>query len=154
MAAVRIRYFQELRRCELQRIRQVVGLLSIGIVVLFFGGSHASGQSPDTAIPKDSRPELPEANPGRPTVSNPATLAPVGYLQFETGTLRATGSAEHHVAISVEPSRWAHLKANLEAAGVPTQEMSGSSLYFPGPDGERLELISDPLREMYGTIVA
>ena len=60
----------------------------------------------------------------------------------------------HHIAISVEPTRWAKLKANLEAAGVPTQEMSGSSLYFQGPDGERLELISDPLREMYGTIVA
>jgi catechol 2,3-dioxygenase-like lactoylglutathione lyase family enzyme len=60
----------------------------------------------------------------------------------------------HHVAISVEPSRWARLQANLQAAGVPTQEMSGSSLYFNGPDGERLELISDPLREMYGTIVA
>jgi len=28
-------------------------------------------------------PELPEANPGRPTVSTPATLTPVGYLQFE-----------------------------------------------------------------------
>jgi catechol 2,3-dioxygenase-like lactoylglutathione lyase family enzyme len=60
----------------------------------------------------------------------------------------------HHIAISVEPSRWAHLKANLEAAGVPTHEMSGSSLYFQGPDGERLELISDPLKEMYGTILA
>ena len=60
----------------------------------------------------------------------------------------------HHIAISVEPTRWARLQANLGAAGVPTQEMSGSSLYFQGPDGERLELISDPLREMYGTIVA
>jgi len=33
-------------------------------------------------------------------------------------------------------------------------EMSGSSLYFEGPDGERLEIIKDPLREMYGTTVA
>ena len=41
----------------------------------------------------------------------------------------------------------------LDAAGVPTHEMSGSSLYFSGPDGERLELISDPLGEMYGTAV-
>jgi hypothetical protein len=32
--------------------------------------------------------------------------------------------------------------------------MSGSSIYFHGPDGERLELISDPLGEMYGTIVS
>jgi hypothetical protein len=29
--------------------------------------------------------------------------------------------------------------------------MSGSSLYFTGPDGERLELVRDPLGEMYGT---
>ena len=36
----------------------------------------------------------PEANPARPTVSNPATLTPVGYLQFETGTLGATNSPE------------------------------------------------------------
>jgi hypothetical protein len=28
--------------------------------------------------------------------------------------------------------------------------VDGSSLYFRGPDGERLELISDPLGEMYG----
>ena len=31
--------------------------------------------------------------------------------------------------------------------------MSGSSIYFSGPDGERLELIRDPLGEMYGTAV-
>jgi len=36
----------------------------------------------------------PEANPGRPTVSTPATLTPVGYLQFETGFLGATDSPE------------------------------------------------------------
>jgi hypothetical protein len=28
---------------------------------------------------------VPEANPGRPTVATPATLTPIGYLQFETG---------------------------------------------------------------------
>lgn len=33
-----------------------------------------------------------EANPGRPTVSTPATLTPVGYLQFETGVLGAEDS--------------------------------------------------------------
>ena len=36
----------------------------------------------------------PEANPGRPTVSTPATLTPVGYLQFENGALFAERSAE------------------------------------------------------------
>src|SRR5690349_2412494 len=42
----------------------------------------------------------------------------------------------HHLAISVTPERWDHLRVKLAAAGVPTQEMSGSSIYFAGPDGE------------------
>ena len=36
----------------------------------------------------------PEANPGRPTVSTPATLTPAGYLQFENGALFADSSME------------------------------------------------------------
>ena len=39
-------------------------------------------------------PDVPEANPARPTVSTPATLTPVGYLQFEDGGLYATDSPE------------------------------------------------------------
>src|SRR5258708_15005637 len=38
--------------------------------------------------------QAPEANPGRPTVSTPATLTPVGYLQFETGLNAANHSPE------------------------------------------------------------
>ncbi len=38
--------------------------------------------------------EEPEANPGRPTVSTPATLTPAGYLQFETGLSAANHSPE------------------------------------------------------------
>lgn len=48
----------------------------------------ASAQSP---VPQR---DLPAANPGRPTVSTPATLTPVGYLQFETGILPAWHSPE------------------------------------------------------------
>ena len=59
----------------------------------------------------------------------------------------------HHVAISVEPGRWAELRAKLDAAGVAYEHHSGTSLYFAGPDGERLELICDPLGEMYGEAV-
>jgi hypothetical protein len=33
-----------------------------------------------------------DANPGRPTVATPATLTPVGYLQFETGVLGSENS--------------------------------------------------------------
>ena len=56
----------------------------------------------------------------------------------------------HHLAISVAPDRWQHLKDKLDAAGVAYAHVDGSSLYFFDPDGARLELISDPLGEMYG----
>jgi hypothetical protein len=39
-------------------------------------------------------PDVPEANPARPTVSTPATLTPVSYLQFEDGGLYAPDSSE------------------------------------------------------------
>jgi catechol 2,3-dioxygenase-like lactoylglutathione lyase family enzyme len=59
----------------------------------------------------------------------------------------------HHLAISVDRDRWEHLRAKLADAGVPMHEVHGTSLYFPGPDGERVELIADPLGEMYGRSV-
>ena len=59
----------------------------------------------------------------------------------------------HHIAISVDPGTWQQLKANLDAAGVEYLEESGTSIYFRDPNGARLELIADPLGEMYGTKV-
>jgi len=56
----------------------------------------------------------------------------------------------HHLAISVEPGKWERLKHNLDAAGVEYLEESGTSIYFRDPDGARIELIADPLGEMYG----
>lgn len=47
-----------------------------------------------SAAAQTTDPDGPEANPGRPTVSTPATLAPVGYFQFETGALGANHSPE------------------------------------------------------------
>lgn len=44
----------------------------------------------------------PEANPGRPTVSTPATLTPVGYLQFETGFVPANHSPEFSSKYSLD----------------------------------------------------
>ena len=58
--------------------------LCIGLVGLFAQSVGAQSAVTDT----------PDANPGRPTVSTPATLTPVGYLQFETGVLGATTSPE------------------------------------------------------------
>ena len=44
---------------------------------------------------------VPDANPGRPTVSTPAALTPVGYLQFENGTLFADNSTEFSTRFGV-----------------------------------------------------
>lgn len=51
---------------------------------------HAAQPVPSPPVP----PDTPTANPGRPTVSTPATLTPPGYLQFETGLLAAWHSGE------------------------------------------------------------
>lgn len=56
----------------------------------------------------------------------------------------------HHLAISMPPDQWDLAKARLDAAGIPYAHIDGSSIYFLDPDGVRLELISDPLGEMYG----
>jgi hypothetical protein len=55
-------------------------------VVLFFGATAAAAQAAPDAPPS--------ANPSRPTVTNPATLPPVGYLQFEQGYLGSLHSPE------------------------------------------------------------
>src|SRR6185437_1013952 len=60
------------------------------ILLLLAASLFASAQqTPDNPAQDD-----PAANPGRPTVSTPATLTPVGYLQFETGYMHATDSPE------------------------------------------------------------
>ena len=56
----------------------------------------------------------------------------------------------HHMAISVDPDRWAQLVQRLTDAGVEHSVHSGVSVYFRDPDGARIELIADPLGEMYG----
>ena len=50
----------------------------------------------------------------------------------------------------MERSNWEMVKARFDAEGIEYAHVDGSSLYFRGPDGERLELISDDLGEMYG----
>ncbi len=77
-------------------------------------------------------------------------LAFFDFPGLDSGPYAEVLGGLHHIAISVEPDRWAGLRDKLDAAGVPYTHHSGTSLYFSGPDGERLELICDPLGEMYG----
>ncbi|MBO0832555.1 MAG: VOC family protein [Actinobacteria bacterium] len=59
----------------------------------------------------------------------------------------------HHIAISVTREKWDYLRAKLDEAGREYMVESKTSIYLTGPDGERVELLGDPLGEMYGTKV-
>jgi catechol 2,3-dioxygenase-like lactoylglutathione lyase family enzyme len=78
------------------------------------------------------------------------------YLAFfdlpglDLGPYQEVLGGHHHLAISMEPDTWTRIKAKLDDAGVEYAHIDGSSIYFRDPDGVRLELISDPLHEMYG----
>ena len=66
------------------QLRRVARLLSFPVMFLFAALTPAGAQQ--------IQPGGPEANPGRPTVSTPATLTPTGYFQFETGLLNGWDS--------------------------------------------------------------
>lgn len=63
-------------------------LLCFAVVLLCVGPAFA--QTNDQSSTLDEV----QANPARPTVATPATLTPVGYLQFENGVLWAEDSPE------------------------------------------------------------
>jgi catechol 2,3-dioxygenase-like lactoylglutathione lyase family enzyme len=86
-------------------------------------------------------------------IGNGNLLAFFDFPGLDLGPYAEVLGGLHHIAISVEPRQWERLKAKLDAAGVPYQEESGTSIYFRDPDGARLELIADPLGEMYGNTV-
>ncbi len=81
------------------------------------------------------------------------TLAFFDFPGLELGDYAEVMGGLHHLAISVAPDKWERLKAKLDDLDIEYAHIHGSSIYFRGPDGERLELISDPLGEMYGSPV-
>jgi hypothetical protein len=77
--------------------RDALRALLVSLLLAASGRPGVAQSKPSETSPtseQDEEPDQPEANPARPTVSNPATLTPVGYLQFETGTLGAANSPE------------------------------------------------------------
>ena len=60
----------------------------------------------------------------------------------------------HHLAISVPPETHARLHQRLIDAGTPIDFVFETSVYFRGPDGERLEIIADDLGVMYGSDIS
>ncbi|GKQ41990.1 VOC family protein [Streptomyces sp. A012304] len=83
-------------------------------------------------------------------IGNGNLLAFFDFPGLDVGPYAEVLGGLHHVAISVEPDRWNHLVGKLTQAGVDHVVHSEVSVYFRDPDGARLELIADPLGEMYG----
>jgi catechol 2,3-dioxygenase-like lactoylglutathione lyase family enzyme len=86
-------------------------------------------------------------------IGNGNLLAFFDFPGLDVGPYAEVLGGLHHCAISVEPQRWRHLVENLERANVDHEVHSDVSVYFTDPDGARIELIADPLGEMYGTVV-
>jgi catechol 2,3-dioxygenase-like lactoylglutathione lyase family enzyme len=86
-------------------------------------------------------------------IGNGNLLAFFDFPGLDLGPYAEVLGGLHHMAISVEPAKWERLKGKLDVAGVPYQMESGTSIYFRDPDGARMELIADPLGEMYGSKV-
>jgi catechol 2,3-dioxygenase-like lactoylglutathione lyase family enzyme len=86
-------------------------------------------------------------------IGNGNLLAFFDFPGLDLGPYAEVLGGLHHIAISVTPESWQRLRGNLDRAGVEYLLESGTSMYFRDPDGTRVELISDPLGEMYGSQV-
>jgi catechol 2,3-dioxygenase-like lactoylglutathione lyase family enzyme len=86
-------------------------------------------------------------------IGNQNLLAFFDFPGLDVGPYAEVLGGLHHLAISVDPERWQELVHRLAEAGVEHVVHSGVSVYFRDPDGARIELIADPLGEMYGNQV-
>ncbi len=86
-------------------------------------------------------------------IGNGNLLAFFDFPGLDVGPYAEVLGGLHHIAISVTPEKWKHLQHKLDEAGVEYHLESGVSMYFRDPDGARLELLADPLGEMYGSKV-
>jgi catechol 2,3-dioxygenase-like lactoylglutathione lyase family enzyme len=86
-------------------------------------------------------------------IGNDNLLAFFDFPGLDVGPYAEVLGGLHHIAISVEPEKWERLKSKLDVAGVEYLMESGTSIYFRDPNGARVELIAEPLVEMYGTKV-
>src|SRR3954471_9644976 len=86
----RTRYYLSLRR----RLKsKSMGRFSLRLAVVLLAIAAVAQQSQKNTDPVQDA-DAPVANPGRPTVSTPATLTPTGYFQFESGVLSAWKSPQ------------------------------------------------------------
>ncbi|MEQ8718148.1 MAG: VOC family protein [Acidimicrobiales bacterium] len=84
-------------------------------------------------------------------IGNGNALAFFDFPGLDLGEYAEVLGGHHHLAISMDPEEWDAARARLDDAGIDYMLESGTSLYTAGPDGERIELIADPLGHMYGS---
>ncbi|HET6142924.1 MAG TPA: hypothetical protein VFE02_05405 [Candidatus Acidoferrales bacterium] len=141
----------------------------MAILVFPFLAIAANSQSGGKAAEPDSTVVTdvtePEANPGRPTVSNPATITPVGYLQFESGALGAASSLEFsslyqfsevvklavakRLALSASTTPVVHYSLNGQSANGTAEVFVGAqTVLYPGT-GSRPTLSASYARRLY-----
>jgi len=104
----------------LERILRLSRSGFVGAAALLFV-ARIGAQSPSV--------ETPEANPGRPTVSTPATLTPVGYLQFENGGIYAESSLEFTTLFAINQVTKLTVASRLQllALSAPLAQASGAT---------------------------
>ncbi len=86
-------------------------------------------------------------------IGNQNLLAFFDFPGLDVGPYAEVLGGLHHLAISMDPARWHDIVRRLAEADVEHEVHSGVSVYFKDPDGARIELIADPLGEMYGSRV-
>ena len=81
-------------------------------------------------------------------IGNGNSLAFFDFPGLDLGPYQEVLGSMHHLAISVSEEQQQKLRSRLADAGVPIDFEHGSSIYFSGPDGERLELLARPLADL------
>ena len=86
--------------------------------------------APTTLRAQAGLPDAPDAVPARPTVSTPASLTPVGYLQFENGVLYATDSPEFSKRLGINLVTKLSINQRLEVLALfePFTHSSGAAV--------------------------
>ncbi len=86
-------------------------------------------------------------------IGNGNLLAFFDFPGLDLGPYAEVLGSMHHLAISVSPEKHEMLRERLNAHEVTIDFDYKTSIYFRGPDGERLELLADSLGSMYGADV-
>ncbi len=78
------------------------------------------------------------------------TIAFFDFPGLDPGDYAEVLGGLHHIAFSVTAEVWEATKAKFDSMDHEYEVVATTSMYFRGPDGERLEFLKEPLGQMYG----